>query len=575
MPGVRPDGFTLAVTEVLPDPFAGETLSQLPPEVVAATTVKLPRVSPPRVCTLRRRGAGAAELVPTCRKNRASGLTARPRFAAWAENPASQTARDIPVKSTFLYGILVSPFIRGGNLGKTTSPTLSITGEARDEVNSTFVLELFDPRIWGRSSKLVCRKMKMSYSDLHRKYMDEEFLETLPQPKADLAGALERDEFQLHYQPVVALDRNQIVGFEALVRWMHPIRGVVYPGEFLPLVESGGLTVPLTRWIVREVCRQQGRWQTALKGTLPLIISTNFPVQCLGDAELMREVGELVSSPKIPAGALWFEINEAEIFPQSELIARSWAVLKEMGIGVVIDEFGFQYASLRHLTSYQACALKMSRSIVENVGRDPASKSLAQATIWLGTSLGIEVIAKGVEKAEQLNAVRELQCPYAQGFYFSPPQDPDAAFLSYSETQSRENSVPLDVARLQAFEIFAGMNPEDLQQIVPSCKELAVPEDTLLIRQGQIGTRVYLLEEGTVSIYKGAGEVQHFLRTLDAPAIVGEMAVADPERIRTANVRSLTGLRLLSLSLQDFLLFLRRFPALGKNLRQLLAQRSR
>lgn len=403
----------------------------------------------------------------------------------------------------------------------------------------------------------------------------EEYFEHVAQPKADLAGALERSEFQLHYQPVVALDRNQVVGFEALLRWMPPSRGVVYPGEFLPLVESSGQIVPLTRWVLREVCRQLERWQAALKGTLPLVISTNFPARCLGEAELMREVSELISSPQIPLGSLRLEINEAEIFPQSELIARSWPALKEMGIGVVIDEFGFQYASLRHLTSYQACALKMSRSLVEGLGQDPASHSLAQAVIWLGTSFGIEVIAKGVEKAEQLQAVRELQCPYAQGFYFSPPQDPDAAFLAYSEAATREASAPVEVERLKAFEIFADLNPDDLQQIAPNCKEVAVPEDTLLIRQGQVGTRVYLLEEGTVSIYKGAGEVQHFLRTLAAPAVIGEMAIADPERIRTANVRSLTNLRLLSLPLPDFLLFLRRFPALGQNLRQLLAQRAR
>jgi EAL domain-containing protein (putative c-di-GMP-specific phosphodiesterase class I) len=404
--------------------------------------------------------------------------------------------------------------------------------------------------------------------------MDERS-EKVSQLKAELAGALERSEFQLHYQPVVALDRDQIVGFEALLRWMHPSRGVVYPGEFLPLVESGGQMVPLTRWIIGEVCRQLERWQSALKRTRPLIISTNFPVQCLADEELMREVRKLLSSPKIPVGSLWFEINEAEIFPQSELIARSWPALQEMGIGVVIDEFGFEYASLRHLTSYRACALKMSRSLVTALGRDPSNNSLAQTVIWLGASLGIEVIAKGVEKAEQLRAIRELQCPYAQGFYFWPPQDPDAAFLAYSESSNREAAAPPDVARLQPFGIFEGLRAEELQQIAENCKELIVPEDTLLIRQGQVGTRVYLLEEGTVSIYKGSGEIHQFLRTVAAPAVIGEMAAADPERIRTANVRSLQDLRLLSLSLADFLLFLRRFPTLGSNLRKLLEQRAR
>jgi EAL domain-containing protein (putative c-di-GMP-specific phosphodiesterase class I) len=395
------------------------------------------------------------------------------------------------------------------------------------------------------------------------------------QLKAELDGALERKEFQLHYQPVIALERNQIVGFEALLRWMHPSRGVVYPGEFLPLVEESGQMVPLTGWTIREVCRQLERWQAALQRTLPLTISTNFPVRCLAEEELMREVKELVSGPKIPVGSLRFEINEAEIFPHSDLIARSWPALREMGIGVVIDEFGFQYASLRHLTSYQACALKISRSLIAGLGRDPSYKSLAQAAVWLGGSLGVEVIAKGVEKAEQLQTVRDLECPYAQGFYFRPPQDPDAAFVVYSESSTREDSAPPEVERLERFKIFEGMASEELQQIAANCKELTVPDDTLLIRQGQVGTHVYLLEEGSVAIYKGAGEIHQFVRTVAAPAVIGEMAVTDPERIRTANVRSLSDLCLLSLSIPDFLLFLRRFPVLGQNLRALMAQRTR
>ena len=259
----------------------------------------------------------------------------------------------------------------------------------------------------------------------------------------------------------------------------------------------------------------------------------------------------------------------------SRLVTRVLPAFKEMGIGVILDDFGSQSVSLRHITSYPVCALKMDRSLVGKLAKDPAERSLAQAMIVLGAGLGIEVIAKGVEKADQVQAVRELHCPYAQGFYFWPPQDPDAAFLAFSESLARQASEQVDVARLQAFEIFAGLNPEDLQQIVQTCKEVAVPEDTLLIRQGQVGARVYLLEQGSVSIYRGAGETHHFLTTLDAPTVVGEMAVADPERIRTANVRSLTALRLLSFPLADFLLFLRRFPSLGKNLRQLLAQRAR
>lgn len=401
-----------------------------------------------------------------------------------------------------------------------------------------------------------------------------ELIEKRVESESELQRALEREEFQLHYQPIVGLEREQVVGFEALLRWMHPGRGVIYPEQFLPLAETTHLIVPLTQWTLREVCRQSGRWQAALGGTLPLTISTNLSVQYLTQNDLTREVEGPASANQLNFHTLRFELNETQILTNPELLARTLAELKERGSGAIIDDFGSGYFSLRQLVRLPVCALKMDRSLVRNLSSDVENRSIAQAIISLGHSLGLEVIAKGVEKAEQLHVLRDMECEYAQGYYFSPPQDPDAAFLSLAETMQTNRAEEVEVSRLRPFEIFAGLPPEDLQEIVRSCKELAVPADTLIIRQGQVGNRIYFLEEGSVAIYRGSGETRQFLITLAAPAVVGEMAVVDPERIRTADVRSLTALHLLSIPLPTFLSFLRRFPALGKNLRKLLAERS-
>ena len=393
--------------------------------------------------------------------------------------------------------------------------------------------------------------------------------------ESELQRALERQEFQLHYQPIVGLEREQIVGFEALLRWMHPGRGVIYPEQFLPLAETTHLIVPLTQWTLREVCQQIGRWQTVLGGTLPLTITTNLSVQYLTQSDLTREVDGLVSANQLNFSTLRFELNETQILTNPELLTRTLSELKERGMGAIIDDFGSGYFTLRHLVRLPVCAWKMDRSLVRNLPSDPENRSIARAIISLGHSLGLEVIAKGVEKEEQLHCLREMECEYAQGYYFSTPQDPDAAFLLLSETIQMNRTGRVEVSRLRPFEIFADLNPEDLNEIVQSCKELTVPADTHIIRQGQVGNRIYLLEEGSVAIYRGSGETRHFLITLAAPAVVGEMAVVDPERIRTASGRSLTALRLLSIPIPAFLSLLRRFPTLGRNLRKLLDERSR
>jgi len=403
--------------------------------------------------------------------------------------------------------------------------------------------------------------------------MDEPIAKGL-ESESELQRALEQHEFQLHYQPIVGLEREQVVGLEALLRWMPPGRGVIYPEQFLPRAETTGLIVPLTQWTLREACQQIGRWQTGLGGTFPLTISVNLSIQYLTQNHLKRDVESLASTHQWDLRILRFELAETEIQTNPELLIRTFSGLKERGIGGIIDDFGSANLSLRHLVRLPVCALKMARSVADNLDSAPEARSMARAIISLGHSLGLEVIAKGVETAEQLHVLRAMECDYAQGFYFFPPQDPDAAFLLLSERTPADRTEEVEVSRLGAFEIFSGLPPEDLQQIVRNCRELTVPADTLIIRQGQVGNHIYLLEEGSVAIYKGPKETCPFQRSLGAPAVVGEMAVADPERIRTANVRSLTALRLLAIPIPAFLACLQRFPVLRTNLRRLLAERS-
>jgi len=243
--------------------------------------------------------------------------------------------------------------------------------------------------------------------------------------ETDLRRAVEREQFRLHYQPIVSLESGRITGFEALVRWQHPQRGLVGPGEFLPLAEETGLILSLGRWVLREACRQNGRWRRQFPQEPFLTVSINLASRQFAQAALVETITEALEEAGLEASGLGLEITESGIMEDVEAAAML-SRLRDLGVSVSIDDFGTGYSSLSRLHSLPLDSLKIDRSFVAQMN---GSDSMIRAVVTLAHGLRIDVVAEGVETAEQLAALRALNCRYGQGYFFSRPLDAAAALL--------------------------------------------------------------------------------------------------------------------------------------------------
>jgi len=243
----------------------------------------------------------------------------------------------------------------------------------------------------------------------------------------ELRGGLERDEFALEYQPIVALSDGRIVGVEALVRWDHPERGTVPPGEFVELAEETGLIIPIERRIRGIACRQLAEWR-ATPQLADLSLSLNVSATQLRDAAGFAErVEATLAETGLPASALTLEITESFLMEDTAACLDGLAALKALGIRLVVDDFGTRYSSLGYLNRMSLDGLKIDRSFVSGIGPDELDRAIVAAIITMAKSLGLWVVAEGVETAEQSAVLTKLGCEYAQGFYFSRPLRPEAA----------------------------------------------------------------------------------------------------------------------------------------------------
>ncbi len=239
----------------------------------------------------------------------------------------------------------------------------------------------------------------------------------------DLRAALERGELRVHYQPIVALDRDSIVGFEALVRWQHPTRGLVPPLSFIPMAEETGLIVPLGRWVLETACRQAARWHRSsavvASGTPPFV-SVNLSARQFVQADLVEDVEAILLASGLPASALELEITESVLMDQSEAGIRALSRLRDVGVRLVLDDFGTGYSSLSYLKHLPLDTIKIDRSFVAGI-HETADRSIVEAVIALAHGLGIGVVAEGIETDRQAERLRELGCDLGQGYLFSPP----------------------------------------------------------------------------------------------------------------------------------------------------------
>jgi Amt family ammonium transporter len=250
--------------------------------------------------------------------------------------------------------------------------------------------------------------------------MREELMETINM-EAELREVLANEGLTLHYQPIVSIADESLEGFEALVRWEHPLRGMIPPDRFIPLAEETGLIVDLGKWVIREACRRLKTWQDTLALARPLSMSVNVSIRQFARPGLVEHVMEVLRHYDLNPACLKIEVTESVIMQDADRSIIELNRLRSFGVNIAIDDFGTGYSSLSYLRRMPIDHLKIDRSFISGSEDTGENDQIVRSIISLARSLGLSVIAEGVENREQLERLRALNCDKAQGFLFSRP----------------------------------------------------------------------------------------------------------------------------------------------------------
>lgn len=269
--------------------------------------------------------------------------------------------------------------------------------------------------------------------------MREEIIARL-QLRADLERAIERKEFSIHYQPTVELVSGEVTGLEALLRWNHPVRGMVPPSEFIPIAEESGLILPIGTWVLREAAKQARVWQRRFDDRLS--ISVNLSAAQLQHLDLVDEVARTVEEEGLDPHSLILEITESLLMYDMDETKRKLGHLRSFGVRVAIDDFGTGFSSLSYLHRFPVDVLKVDKSFIDDITIDGDKAALARAIIKLAETLNLETVAEGVEQEEQVDYLRMCGCRLGQGYLFTPPLDPQSMELFLAEHTIGQAQVP-------------------------------------------------------------------------------------------------------------------------------------
>jgi diguanylate cyclase (GGDEF)-like protein len=253
-----------------------------------------------------------------------------------------------------------------------------------------------------------------------------------PDPAAELAGALERGEFTVAYQPLMDLRSGHPVGAEALVRWQHPTEGNRPPDTFIPLAEETGLITEIGAFVLRDACRQAARWRESCSDETPLMVTVNLSARQVTDPRIVDQVGAALAEAGLDPGRLVLEITETVLMQNRQAAVTNLERLKALGVRIAIDDFGTGYSSLAYLCTFPLDMLKVPREFVDALGRDANAEAVTRAVVELARALGLLTVAEGVESTDQQERVTELGCDLAQGYLFSRPVDAETvmAFMT-------------------------------------------------------------------------------------------------------------------------------------------------
>ncbi|MGH2930724.1 MAG: putative bifunctional diguanylate cyclase/phosphodiesterase, partial [Solirubrobacteraceae bacterium] len=261
--------------------------------------------------------------------------------------------------------------------------------------------------------------------------------------EADLHRAARRGQLLLDYQPILEVGTASLLGFEALVRWLHPERGLLPPGQFIPIAEESGAIVEIGRWVLREACAQLSRWQACGSGLGSTVMSVNLSVGQLQSPGLVGDVVEALAGAGLRASQLQLEVTETLLAAERSTVAALRS-LDRVGVRLAIDDFGTGYASLSSLRSLPFKVLKVDRSFVAGIGSSQQDAAIVAATLGLGQALGLQTVAEGVETARQLEFLELHGCDAAQGYLLGKPQAPArlAGLLRTRQAPGRAEHAP-------------------------------------------------------------------------------------------------------------------------------------
>lgn len=338
-------------------------------------------------------------------------------FTIVLENmPATQHALDVAGR---IQKALAEPFDLNGH-EMLTSASIGIALSTMGYERAEDMLRDADTAMY-HAKDLGKARYSVFDADMHTEAMQRLLLQT------ELQRSIERHELRVFYQPIISLEGCHITGFEALVRWQHPQRGLLSPDAFVDLAEETGAIVPIGEWVLREACHQLHTWQSLFPLAESLTMTVNLSSKQFKQPDLIKTIDTILGETGITPGQLILEMEEGVVMARDRVTLRTLANLQAQGIQLCIDDFGTGYASLNCLKNFPLQSLKIDGSFVERMGAGTREVEIVRAIVELAQNLGLETVAEGVETIEQADQLRELGCTYVQGYLFSPPMDSIAA----------------------------------------------------------------------------------------------------------------------------------------------------
>lgn len=284
-----------------------------------------------------------------------------------------------------------------------------------DEVLRNADTALYRAKAQGRASYAIFN------AEMHNRAV------ALLQLETDLRRAIERQELRVFYQPIISLMTGRLSGFEALVRWQHPEKGLISPAAFIPVAEETGLIIAIGQWVLQETCQQLRQWQLAFSSATSLHVNVNLSSKQFSQPDLIYQVAQVLHQTELAPDCLKLEITESGIMENASSAATLLQQLKALGVQLCIDDFGTGYSSLSRLHQFPIDTLKIDRSFIRTMTSEGENAEIVQAILTLAQNLEMEVVAEGVETEEQLQQLRQLHCKYGQGYFFAKPLNSKAA----------------------------------------------------------------------------------------------------------------------------------------------------